>query len=124
MRSGERSTGSVEEYLDRVPAEDRAALEQLRGIIRAMVPDADEVISYGVPTFRRGGNLVGYGAATGHLSFFAMSGSVLGDLAEELSPFGTSKGTVRFTREHPIPRSLVERIVGIRMAENEARHGA
>ena len=53
MRSGERSTGSVEEYLDRVPAEDRAALEQLRGIIRAMVPDADEVISYGVPTFRQ-----------------------------------------------------------------------
>lgn len=113
---------SVEGYLAALPEGQAAALERLRGVIRAAAPDATEGISYGVPAFKdRGRSLVAYAAFKDHCSFFPMSGEVLSAFEAELEPYGTSKGTIRFTADRPLPKALVRKIVKARLAENEAR---
>lgn len=116
---------SVEEFLVALPEEQRAALEQLRGVIRAAVPEATEGINYGVPAFKLHGRpLVSYGAGKAHCSFYVQSPQVMEAHAEELAGFRTSKGTVTFTLDAPIPADLVRRLVRARVAENEERYPA
>lgn len=79
-----------------------------------MVPDAEEVISYGVPTMKRGGAIVHFAAFKSHCSLFA--GYTVGDFAEELRGYRTSTGTIRFTPDHPLPEDLVRRIVQARLS--------
>jgi uncharacterized protein YdhG (YjbR/CyaY superfamily) len=115
---------SVEEYLSQVPEGPRAALEDLRARIRAMVPDATETISYQMPTFTyRGRALVGFAAFTNHCSLFPYSRRVMEVLEEELRSYDTSsKGaTIRFTPGEPLPTALVARIVATRIEEIDAR---
>jgi uncharacterized protein YdhG (YjbR/CyaY superfamily) len=118
-----RSPGSrdVDEYLANVPAPMRAALERLRKTIQAAAPQAEEVLSYRIPTFRQNGVLVYYAAFKDHCSFFVASTAVSRRFAAELKPFATGKGTFRFTPQRPIPAALVRQIVRARVAENEAR---
>jgi uncharacterized protein YdhG (YjbR/CyaY superfamily) len=109
----------VDEYLSRVPQTQRRALEQLRRIIKSIVPDAVEVISYQIPTFKLNGRmLVSYAAFTEHCSFFPGAGPTEVH-KEELKSFGTSKGTVRFTPEKPLSASLVKKMVKTRIRLNE-----
>lgn len=109
---------SVDEFLAGVPPDKRAALEDLRKVIRAAAPDATELINYGVPMFRlRGKNLVSYAAAKGHCSFFVQSPAVMDAHANDLKGYATSKGTVRFTPDKPIPAALVTKLVKARIAE-------
>lgn len=113
--------GSVEEYLAALPKDQRAALEGLRGVIRAAVPGATEGIGYGVPAFKlRGRPLVSYGAGKAHCSFYVQSPAVMEAHAGELAGFRTSKGTIHFDPDAPIPVDLVRRLVRARIAENEA----
>jgi uncharacterized protein YdhG (YjbR/CyaY superfamily) len=115
---------SVEEYLSHVPDEARAALEDLRATIRAIVPDAIETISYRMPTFKyRGRALAGFAAFTNHCSLFPYSRRVLQVLEEDLRPYDTSGkgGTIRFTAAAPLPAALVTKIVRTRIEEIEAR---
>jgi uncharacterized protein YdhG (YjbR/CyaY superfamily) len=114
-------TLAVEAYLQALPQPMRLALERLRKLIREAAPDAEEVISYQMPGFRHQGVLVTYAAFTDHCSFFPMSPAVLEALTGELTGFVTSKGTIRFTPEKPLPEALVKRIVRARVAENESR---
>jgi uncharacterized protein YdhG (YjbR/CyaY superfamily) len=111
---------SVEEYLASVPDDARMALESLRRTIRSVVPDAEEVISYGIPTFRQQGGLVAFGAAKGHCGFYVMSTAVMEAHRGEMEGFSTAKGTVRFTPDKPLPEALVKKLVLARIAENEA----
>jgi len=105
----------IDDYLARVPsAAFRSELERIRGIVRDMVPDAEEVISYGVPTMKRGGAIVHFAAFKSHCSLFA--GYTVGDFAEELRGYRTSTGTIRFTPDHPLPEDLVRRIVQARLS--------
>jgi len=109
---------SHEEYLSAVPQEQRSALEDLRRMIHDAVPEAEECISYGLPAFEwRGKKLVAYGAAAHHLSFYPMSGKTVEAFQDDLSGFKTSKGTIRFTRETPLPEELVQRMLKARIAE-------
>jgi uncharacterized protein YdhG (YjbR/CyaY superfamily) len=109
---------SVEEYLAGVPAERRAALEALRRTIRAAAPEATETISYQMPAFRVHGRfLVSYAAFKDHCSLFPASGPVMDALGDELRPYFTGKGTIRFQVNDPLPESLVSRIVRIRLDE-------
>lgn len=110
----------VEDYLSRVPPIQRKALEQLRRTIKSLVPDAVEVISYQIPTFKLNGRmLVSYAAFNEHCSFFPGAGPV--DTHEdELKSFATSKGTVRFTPEKPLSAALVKKLVRTRIRLNEA----
>lgn len=109
----------VETYLRRVPTEARASLEKLRQTIKSVVPEAVEVISYGIPTFKLDGRmLVSYAAFAEHCSFFPGAGPV-DEHADELQSFQTSKGTVRFTLTRPLSASLVKKLVKTRIRLNE-----
>ncbi len=113
---------SVEEYLAACDPEQRAALERLRATIRAVVPEATEVISYQIPTFRANGRmLVSYAAFKNHLSLFPLSRAVLADFTEDLRPYLSGKSTIRFQADEPIPEVLVQKLVRARLAENAAR---
>jgi len=114
--------GSVDEYLSALPEEKRAALEKLRKIIKSVVPDATEVISYQIPVFKyKGRPLVGFGAAKNHCSFYIMSSAVTKAHRDDLKSYDTSVGTVRFPATKPLPATLVTKLVKARIAENNAR---
>lgn len=109
-----------DEYLATLSAEKRAALEKLRRVIRAAAPEAEECISYGIPAFRLNGKLlVAYGAAARHCSFYP--GAVLESLGQELQGYDTSKGTIRFAAENPLPAALVRKVVKLRIAQRSGR---
>ena len=113
---------AVDDYLAQLPPDQRAALEHLRTRIRAAAPDATEAISYGMPAFKQDGRgLVGYAAFKNHCSLFPMSSAVIAEHAEALEAFATSKGTIRFTPDRPLPDALIARIVRARLAELAAR---
>ncbi|MBJ7331154.1 MAG: DUF1801 domain-containing protein [Solirubrobacteraceae bacterium] len=111
----------VDAYLAGLDPAVRAALEALRAIIREEAPDATEAISYGMPAFKLHGSLVGYAAFQRHCSFFPMSSSAIDAHAAELQDFKTSKGTIQFVLDHPIPEDIVRAIVRARVAENLSR---
>lgn len=108
---------SVEHWLSRLEPKKRAALEKLRAQIKAAAPGAEEVISYGQPTFKLHGHLVAFGAFKNHLSFFPMSSTLIREFPEA-APFATSSGTMQFQPEKPIPAALVRKLVRARIAQN------
>jgi uncharacterized protein YdhG (YjbR/CyaY superfamily) len=111
---------SIDEYLTRVPDDQRAALQQLRQTILGVIPMAEECISYQMPAFRHEGKVLVYiGAAANHCAFYP--GGTVNDFTDELEGFETSKGTIRFQPDRPLPASLVQKIVKARMAQNAAR---
>jgi uncharacterized protein YdhG (YjbR/CyaY superfamily) len=113
---------SVEDYLFQVPEEARAALEKLRKTIKAAAPDTTETISYQMPTFKyRGRALVGFAAFKNHCSLFPYSTAVMDSHKEELRSYETSKGTIRFTTDNPLPAALVKKLVKERIEEIETR---
>lgn len=114
--------GSVDEFLAAVPPDRRAALEDLRRVIRAAAPDATELINYGVPMFRLNGrNLVSYAAGKDHCSFYVQSPAVMDAHADDLKAYETTKGSVHFSPDKPIPATLVTKLVKARIAETEKR---
>jgi uncharacterized protein YdhG (YjbR/CyaY superfamily) len=110
----------VDEYLAAVPAEAWAALEKLRKTIKAAAPAATETISYQIPAYKYHGPLVSFAAFPGHCSFFVQSPSVMEAHRDELEPYDTSKGTIRFPASKPLPAALVKKLVKARIKENEA----
>lgn len=118
---GKPKVASIDEYLARVSDEQRAALEKLRQTIRAAAPKAEECISYSLPAFRLNGVLVGFGATANHCALYPMSGTVVETYEKELARFDTSKGTIRFQPDRPLPAALVRKLVKARIAENAAR---
>ena len=111
---------SIDEYLARVPAESRAALEKLRRTISSIVPEAVETISYEIPTFKLNGRmLVSFAAFSKHCSFFPGAGPVEAH-KDALKSFPTSKGTIRFTPDRPLSPALVKKLVKTRIKLAEA----
>jgi uncharacterized protein YdhG (YjbR/CyaY superfamily) len=111
--------GSIDEYLAALGRDQREALERVRRTIRAAAPAAEERISYGLPAFRLEGRmLVAFGAAARHGPFHPMSGVTIARHQAALEGFETSKGTVHFPPDRPLPASLVKRLVRARIAEN------
>ncbi len=111
----------VDAYLAKVPKEAREALEKLRKAIRAAVPEATEAISYAIPAFKLHGRpLVWYAAFKNHCSFFPLSSAMREKHGNELERYDTSKGTLRFPANKPLPATLVRKLVKTRLAENAA----
>lgn len=109
---------AVDEYLARLPEEQKEALEQLRQLIRSIAPGVEEVIRSRVPAFRYNDRpLVSIGAAKRHLSLFIMYGRVMETYKDDLRDFDTSNTVIRFTPNRPIPRRLVRRLIEARIAE-------
>ena len=124
---GSAAKGSVapkntDEYLASVPEPARSTLNKIRAAIRAAAPaEATEAIGYGIPTFRFKGALVGFAAFSDHCSFFPMGGSVIEAFQSELKDYKTSKGTIRFPVDKPLPAALVKKLVKARGAQNESK---
>ena len=109
---------TVDEYLAGLAEDKRLALEKLRKTIKAAAPNAEECISYGLPAFRQNGLLVGFGAGANHCAFYPMNGHTVAAHKAELKNYDTSKGTIRFKPDKPLPAALVRKLVKARMAEN------
>ena len=108
---------TVDEYLEAVASiEARSSLSRLRAIIRETAPEAEEVIRYRIPCYKLNGFLAGFAAFKKHCSFFP--GHTVRDFSEELAGYKTSKGTIQFTPDKPLPESLVVAILKARMEEN------
>ncbi|MGA8727703.1 MAG: DUF1801 domain-containing protein [Terracidiphilus sp.] len=113
---------AVEAYLAKVPEPARSTLEKIRATIRSVVPaETTECLSYGIPAFRYKGALVGYAAFKNHCSFFPMQASLIDTMKEDLKAYRTSKGTLQFAVDKPLPAALVKKMVKARIAENERK---
>ena len=110
---------TVTEYLAALPADQRRTLKEMRALIRAAAPEAVEVMSYGMPTYKLDGRPVVYfGAAAEHVSLYAVSDKdASGKALAELKKYDTSgKGTVRFPPDKPLPAALVTKLVKTNVA--------
>ena len=112
---------TIDEYLAALSDDKRAALEKLRKTIKAAAPKAEECISYQLPAFRQNGMLVAFGATANHCAFYLMSSTTVEEHKDELKGYDTSKGTIRFQADKPLPGALVRKLVKTRIEENEAR---
>jgi len=121
MRSVNTKPKTIDEYLAGVHADQRAALQTLRRTIRAVAPTAEECISYGLAAFRLNGRpLVAFGASANHCAFYPMNSTTVEAFQKQLKGFETSKGTIRFQADNPLPATLVRKLVKARIAENAA----
>lgn len=112
----------VDAYLAAVPEPARTTLEKIRATIRSVVPtETTEALSYGMPSFRYKGGLVAYAAFKSHCSFFPMNASLIDTFKEELKGYRTSKGTLQFPVDKPLPAALVKKMVKARIADNDRR---
>jgi uncharacterized protein YdhG (YjbR/CyaY superfamily) len=112
---------TVDEYLSRVPEPARSTLNKVRAVIRSVAPsETTEGISYGIPTFKYKGMLASFAAFSDHCSLFPGAGPTV-EFKNELKSFKTSKGTIRFALNKPLPATLLRKMVKARIAENERR---
>ncbi len=129
VKSGSRSSAAkgkgapknVDEYLAGVPEPARGTLSKIRAAIRSTVPpETTETISYRIPAFKYKGVLVWFAAFSDHCSLFPTA-SVLEAFKNELKGFSTSKGTIHFPTDRPLPTALVKKLVKARIAQVESK---
>ncbi len=115
------STKEVDDYLAALDEPKRGTLQQLRASISTILPDAEQGLAYGVPAFKVGGKAVaGFTAAKDHLSYLPHSGSVLAELADDLTGYQASKGALQFAVDSPLPDDLIAKLIQARLAELNA----
>jgi uncharacterized protein YdhG (YjbR/CyaY superfamily) len=114
----ENTVKNIDEYIALQPEKVQVLLEKLRQTIKSVAPDAEEVISYKMPAFRYHGILVYFAAFKNHYSLFAANSSLLTDMKEELKMYKTSKGTLQFKFDKPVPVALIKKIVKERVKQN------
>jgi len=107
----------VDAYLAALPDDDRAGLERVRAIVKETAPGCTERVSYGIPIFRLGKDLVGMSARKSHCALHTMSPGLMNRMVDELGGVEVSGATIHFTRENPLSRELVEKVVRERMGE-------
>jgi uncharacterized protein YdhG (YjbR/CyaY superfamily) len=117
MESRKAGIKSIDEYIAVFPEDIQKTLRGLRATIKTSAPDAEERISYQIPTFFLNGNLVHFAAFQKHIGFYPTSSGIRA-FKHELAAFELSKGTVRFPIGKPLPLKLIGRIVKFRVAEN------
>jgi uncharacterized protein YdhG (YjbR/CyaY superfamily) len=112
---------TVDEYIAAAPLKEHPVLLNLRQIIKATAPEAEETISYRIPTYKYHGPLVHFASFKDHNSFIVVKKSILENFQKELVDFHTSGTTIHFTSENPLPEELVKNIVKERMKQNEKK---
>ena len=108
---------NVDTYIASFPAEVQTLLQQMRSAIKQAAPDAEEIISYGIPAFRFKGMLVWFAAHTNHIGLYPR-GSGIEEFAVQLKGYKVSKGTIQFPLDRPVPLELIGKIVQFRVEEN------
>ena len=108
----------MDDYLDGLAPEQKAALARVREIVAELVPDAEEGKSYGMPAFIYAGRpLLGFRAAQKHLSIFPFSPAAIEAVSDRLDGFDLAKGTIRFTPDHPVPQTVLADMIRHRERE-------
>lgn len=108
---------TIDEYIALQSEENVLILEKIRETIRTIAPNAEEKISYGIPTFKFHGNLVHFAAYKNHIGFYPGASGVA-QFISELSNYNTSKGTIQFQLDEEIPYDLIKKITEFRIKEN------
>jgi uncharacterized protein YdhG (YjbR/CyaY superfamily) len=121
LQTAEAIPKTVDEYLAKVPEPQRSTLKKVRAVIQLVLPaEATEVISYRMPCVKYKGMLIGYAAFADHCSLFGMSSTLLGPMKEDLKKYSTSKGTIRFPIDKPLPATLIKKLVKAAILSKEA----
>jgi uncharacterized protein YdhG (YjbR/CyaY superfamily) len=118
QHNGAVSAQEIDHYLDGLEEPKRTTLAQLRQVILAIIPEAEQGISYGLPAFKmRGKTIAGFAAFKNHLSYLPHSGSVFAALEDELQGYSYSSGALRFSVDEPLPMPLVEKLIAARLQQ-------
>ena len=120
MDDSKKQFSSIDDYIRSFPEDVQALLEAMRQTIRNAAPEAEEAISYQMPTFRLNGNLVHFAAFKNHIGFYPAPSGVA-EFEQELAPYWKAKGSIQFPKNQPLPLDLVTRIVQYRVKENLAK---
>jgi len=123
MKPNQRRPRNIDEYIAGFPKDVQETLEKIRMTIRKAAPDAEETISYQMPTFTLGGNRVHFAAYKKHIGLYPAPRGIE-KFKKELSAYEGSKGTVRFPLDKPIPFALISKIVKFRVKDNVDRAAA
>jgi uncharacterized protein YdhG (YjbR/CyaY superfamily) len=108
----------IDRYMATLDEPKRSTLEVLRESILEILPEAEQCISYGAPAFKVNGKAVaGFAAFKDHLSYVPHSGSVLATLEDDTARYETSKGSLKFAVDKPLPKRLVKKLISARMRE-------
>ena len=109
---------TIDQYLAALDEPKRTTLQALRHMIHGIIPHAEECISYGMPAFRLEGKVIaGFAAFKNHLAYLPHSGSVLGELSDDLAGHESTAGSLHFPIDKPLPRSLVKKLIATRLKE-------
>jgi uncharacterized protein YdhG (YjbR/CyaY superfamily) len=112
------SAEEIDHYLEGLDEPKRETLAQLRQAILNVLPEAEQGMSYRLPAFKvRGKTIAGFAAFKTHLSYLPHSGSVFPELKDELKGYTTSTGALRFDIGHPLPVSLLEKLIAVRLRQ-------
>jgi uncharacterized protein YdhG (YjbR/CyaY superfamily) len=112
------SKKEIDDYLMNLDEPKRTTLQQLRQTIAQVIPNAEQGISYGLPAFRLHGKVIaGFAAFKNHLSYLPHSGSVLAGLAGDVGGYVTSKGALQFSIDKSLPKTLVKKLIAVRLKE-------
>lgn len=118
---GEKKTPeTIDAYISAYPEGVQQSLQAIREAIRGAAPEAEEAISYGVPTFRLNGNLVSFGAAKQHIGFYPTPAAIEA-FQERLAPYKGAKGSVQFPYDQPLPLELIADIVRFRVEQQKSK---
>jgi uncharacterized protein YdhG (YjbR/CyaY superfamily) len=123
MKPAQTAPTNIDEYIAGFPEDVRALLEKVRATIKKAAPDAEEKISYQMPTFTLHGNLVHFAAFKKHIGFYPAPSGIEA-FRDELSAYEGAKGSVQFPLDKPIPYNLITKIVKFRVKENLAKAAA
>ena len=112
------SKAEIDKYLAGVEEPKRATLQKLRQTIHELLPDAEEVISYGMPAFKVNGKVVcGFAAFKNHLAYLPHSGSTFNELKQELAGYTSTEGSLHFAIDKPLPKTLVKKLIAVKLRQ-------
>jgi uncharacterized protein YdhG (YjbR/CyaY superfamily) len=112
----------IDDYISTFPEKVQKQLKELKSIIKTIVPEAEETISYAMPTFKLMGNLVHFAGYKNHIGFYPAPSAII-QFEKELFNYNTSKGAIQFPIGEPLPTKLIEKIVRFRVEENKLKLG-
>jgi uncharacterized protein YdhG (YjbR/CyaY superfamily) len=116
------SKKEVDDYLASIEEPKRATLQNLRQTIRDILPDAEEVISYGMPGFRLNGKVIaGFAAFKNHLAYLPHSGSLFNELRDDLAGYTSTEGSLHFPIDKPLPKALVKKLIAARLRQVKSK---
>jgi len=120
MEKEKKNCSTIDEYVKGFPYEIQKKLEEIRAAVKTIAPDAEEKISYQMPTFYLNGNLVHFAAYKNHIGFYAIPSGIKA-FEQELKGYKSGKGSVQFPIDQPLPMELIRRIVEFRVEENRRK---